>query len=52
MKNWILKDIERGLEREEVSSILEESSVLIKETPPDACLYALVQASPKVFEGQ
>ena len=48
--NWILKDLRRGLEREEVSSILRKSSVLIKEMPLDAYLYALIQANPKVFE--
>jgi ribosomal protein S11 len=45
-----LKDLRRGLEREEVSSILKKSSVLIKKMPLDAYLYALIQANPKVFE--
>jgi predicted transposase/invertase (TIGR01784 family) len=49
-ENWILKDLGRGLEREEVSSILKRSKTLIKMTPLDAYLYVLIQANPKEFE--
>jgi hypothetical protein len=49
-ENWLLKDLDRDLDREEASIILEKSKVLINTTPLDAYLYMLIQANPKVFE--
>jgi hypothetical protein len=48
--NWLLKDLNMGLEREEVSTILKKSKELTKATPLDAYLYALLQANSKAFK--
>jgi hypothetical protein len=48
--NWLLKDLNMDLEREEVSTILKKSKQLIKATPLDAYLYALLRANSKAFE--
>ncbi|MDR0760882.1 MAG: hypothetical protein LBF74_12385 [Treponema sp.] len=48
--NWVLKYLNRGLEREEMSRILKKSKELIEAAPLDAYLYALIQANLKAFE--
>jgi hypothetical protein len=48
--NRLLKDLGRGLERGEVSTILKRSRELARETPLDAYVYAVMQGNAKAFE--